>query len=191
MVPGVFLWAQGTGELHLVALLAIPGDAEGVIAVVAGAAGFARLHAGHPHLLTAASFGHEQVGMAFIATEHIDMGGVREGYVAAFLHLVNDIPGMTGDAVAGYAEGLRAVVAGPAGFALFHGLHGDVVAVVLLDEDRRVAATAIGPMHGMAEGNPADGLGLQEETVDPPHRVRGLRNISCSDQQRHDYYPTF
>ena len=94
-----------------------------------GAAGFTVLHVFHGRLVGAA-FGLKQVGMATIAaTKHFNVYGVREGDVAVIFILVENVTGMALGAVTvtGYAESIRPVVTGTAGFTLPHVFHGCLV----------------------------------------------------------------
>lgn len=73
--------------------------------------------------------------MAFVATEHIDVSGMREYDISGVLFLVEDITGMAGCAVTAYPERTVAVVTSSARGTIRHRFHRGVVAVVLRLEE--------------------------------------------------------
>jgi hypothetical protein len=105
--------------------------------------------------------------------------------------LDSNIAGVTGDTVAGDAECLPSVVAGAAGPAPLHHLHGDMVAVILLFEDARVADVAFEGVSTVAEDNRADTLGLDGEFINhladtshPPHAAHAAHADSMQNRDR-------
>jgi hypothetical protein len=64
---------------------------------------------------------------------------------------------------------------GTAGLALLHGRHADLVAVILLDENVRVALNAPGTVDTVAETDPADILGLEKNLVDKTLHSKGKK----------------
>ena len=128
---------------------------------MASPAGFAVFHVCHRRLVGPA-LRLKQVGVAFIAAEHVDVGRVRENHITVILVLVEDIAGMAGRTVAAYAKRGVTVMAGAAGRAVCHRLHGGMVAVVAWLEKVRVAlfATEHPDMNLVAEHHIADLFGL-------------------------------
>lgn len=137
---------QDVGRLvAFVALVALTLDGEGIRAVVAAAAGFPFFHLGHGCLGCAGLVG-EYLGVAVWALEHADMDLVAEDRVGGSLGFEGNFAGfhplVAVAAIAGHGEGFLAVVAGAAGFALFHLRHGHVI--VFAGDDFAVVAASAG-----------------------------------------------
>ncbi len=164
MAPPFFM--RYCPELHLVALLAVTLGAEGVLAVVTGAAGFPLLHPPHADMLHTSLEG-EDLGVAVGAFVHAEMELVAEfdvppvgleGYHARLEPLVAAV------AVAGDGGCILAVVAGAAGFALLHVGHGEAAAYPFVGEDFGMAGGALVihvEMKLVAEDRVVDPLGLE------------------------------
>ena len=106
-------------------------DVESRVAIVAGAAGFTLPHLLHTHLV-AVGFGHEDVRMAFVAAEHVEMRGMRERDHANAIGLNGDLVRDTAVAVGAVlcdAKSCVAIVTCAAGFTCLHLGHADLVAV--------------------------------------------------------------
>lgn len=112
---------EGLGGKAAVAGTTVGCYREGLLAVVAGAAGLALFHLGHAYT---ASLGAGTVAALAAITLAMDMGVVTKGCIAG-LNLI-DAGGGYGAVAAQtillgrYIEGFFAVVTGSAGFALFH-----------------------------------------------------------------------
>ena len=128
---------------------------------MAGPTGFAVFHIFHGGPV-GTTLGLEQVRVAFIATEHVNVCGVRENHIAIILVLVEDIAGMAGRAVAGHTKRGITVMAGATGIAVCHCLHGGMVAVVSWLEKVGMAlvATKHIDMNFVAEHGIANCLGF-------------------------------
>jgi hypothetical protein len=128
--------------------------------------------------------------MAFFAAIHLKVGGVLEDDVADIFVLEGNVhsPGMAGDAVAGNAECLLAVVASSAGPAFLHLFHTDGSAAFITPfEDFRVTFTTFNAMRamlGMVEDDLADGSGPQ---FDFDHHTYGVQNRRQGKDQQNDY----
>ncbi len=153
---------------------------------MAGAAGCAVFHLFHRRLVGPA-LRLKQVGVAFIAAEHVDVSSVRENHISGVFVFVENIAGMAGRTVAGHAKRGITVMAGAAGRAVRHRLHGGMVAVVAWLEKVRVAlfATEHPDMNLVAERNLADTLGLDHNvagvTLDAvPGHAEGLPSVVAS-----------
>src|SRR6185369_11041639 len=104
------------------ALVALAGGGEGVLAVVAEAAGFTALHVSHAEVLGAGLVG-EQLGVAVLALVHFQVEAVAElglAHPGLELDVARLEPLVTLVAVAHRGEGFLAVMAAAAGFALGH-----------------------------------------------------------------------
>ncbi len=122
---------ENVGRLvTFVAFVALAGDSKGVLAIVAGAARLAFLHAGHGRFECACFIG-EGFCMAVRAFKHADMNLVAENRIShtfefegyfAWLH-----PFMAVATVAGNSKGFLAIMTGAAGLPFFHLGHGHIV----------------------------------------------------------------
>lgn len=134
---------------------------------MAGTTGLAALHRLHG-CPVGTTLRLEQIGMTFVATEHVKVSGVREHDISVVIVFIEDITSMAGGAVTGHPKRCVSVVAGAAGCAVFHRFHRGMIAVVLrLEEVGMALVTAEhAGMDIMAEHHLADSLGLN-------------RNITC------------
>lgn len=155
-VSGILLFIE---DIASVASGAIAGHSERRTAIMAGTTGCSVRHRLHRDMV-AVVLGFEGVRMAVFTTERAIMDIVAKNYLADAPGPDCDVPGMAFGATASDAERPLSVVAGSAGLALFHCFHADMVAIVLLLEDLRVAGIAVSTMQAVAEGNAADVLGL-------------------------------
>ena len=196
---------SGVREDHIAVILVLVEDIAGMagrtvaghakrgITVMAGAARLAVCHRIHGGMVAVVAR-LEKIGMALFATEHIDMHFVAEHGNADALGLDRNIASVTGDTVAGHAESLPPVVTGAAGSTLLHQFHGDMVAVVLLFEDTRVADITFEGMPTVAEDNRADTLGLYGEfvnhTCDTTHasHAYSMQNGNRRTNQQQNHY---
>ena len=164
----------------------VAGHAKRGITVMAGAAGRAVCHRIHGGMVAVAPR-LEKVGMALLATKHIDMNFVAEHGIADAFGLDRDIASVTGDTVAGNAESLPPVVTSSAGPASLHQFHGDVVTVILLFEDTRVADITFERMYTVAKDDGADTFGLDGELVnhrsDTSHAYSMQKGNRCANKQ--------
>jgi hypothetical protein len=148
--------------------LTIFSDPKSGITIMASTAGLAALHSFHGCLVGTA-LRLKYIGMAFIATEHFEVSGVREDDITVVSVFVKDITSMAGGAVTGHSKRGAAVMAGAARRAVCHRFHRSVVAIVLRLEEIGMAlvATEQTAMNIMAEHHLADGLGLN-------HNITGM-----------------
>jgi hypothetical protein len=154
----------------------VTGHSERSVAIMTGAAGFAvrhRLHCG----VVAVVLRLEEVWMAIITAKHADVNVVAKHRLANIPGLDRDIAGVTSGTITGDAECLLSVVTGTAGPALLHRFHADVVAVILLFEETRVADITFGAMQTVAEDNFANRLGLYGEFVHHPSYVAHTSHV--------------
>lgn len=145
-------------------------DAEGLLAVMAGAAGFALIHLGHgdPFVWPGGKQGRVAgvaVGVCGKVFFMAEMGGTGGFYV------VRDLLDQVATGALFQGEGFGAVVAGAAGFALFHVRH--CVADLLLDGVYAVVAGVAVVGHAalfdvilVAEDNFAGAFGLKGDIPD-------------------------
>ena len=161
-----FLEGYDAGLERLVALLAVAGGAEGILAVMAGAAGLALFHVPHGEFPAHRLVG-EDSGVAFGAfVVHVEMELVTESGVGNPRSSENDIlrlhPLVAAAAILCDRKNSLAVMAGAAGLPFFHLGHGHRFAVG--DDDLAVVAAAafdvLGDMLFMAEYRIGDGLDL-------------------------------
>ena len=155
-VSGIFLFVD---DIAGMAGGAIAGHPKRRTSIMACAAGRAVRHRFHRDMV-AVVLGFESVRMALFTAERAIMDIVTENYLADAPSPDCDIPSVAFGAAAGHAERSLPIVTGSAGLALLHRLHADMVAIVFLFKNLRVASVTVGTMQAVAEGNAADGLGL-------------------------------
>jgi len=199
---------SGMRKHHITVILVLVEDIAGMagrtvashakrsITVMAGAARLTLGHRIHGRMVAVVPR-LEEVGMALFAAVHVDMNSVTEHGNTDTLGLDRNITGVTGDTVAGHTEGLSPVMTSAAGSALLHQFHGDMVAVILLFEDARVADITLKSMSTMAEDDCADVFGLDREFVyhpsDTSHAPQTSHTYSMknrdrrTNQQQEDY----
>jgi hypothetical protein len=154
----------------------VTGHSERSVAIMTSAARFAvrhRLHRG----MVAVVLRLEEFWMAIITAEHAAVNIMAKHHLANIPGLDRDIAGVTSGTITGDTECLLSVVAGSAGFTLLHRFHADVVAIILLLEEFRVASITVGAMQTMAEDNLADSLGLYGEFVHHPSYVAHTSHV--------------
>lgn len=151
--------------LHVVTLDAVVLHREGVLAVVACAAGSARFHLSHGGRGSALLV-FEDLGVAIGAFEHPQMESmVEEGFTEACL------PGKLGrlearvalTAVTSGGKGILAVMAGAAGFTFFHVGHGVMFGAGPVCKEFRVAIGTLvhAEMEVVAEGGVGNSLDFE------------------------------
>ena len=127
---GIGLEGNRAGFEVVVALVATAGGCEGILAVVAGAAGFPFVHVRHG-VVRGTGLVREHLGVAIFAAVHAGMDFVAEGDVGDSLYLEADVlrfhPSVAVTAIAGHGERLLPVMAGATGLPFFHLCHGDVL----------------------------------------------------------------
>ena len=119
-------------------------DAKRSVAIMAGSTGRPFFHLLHPHLV-AVGFGIENAGMAFIATEHVDMCRMGEldhtNALGLNKDLINGIA-VTGGTVTFDTECRVTIMTRPAGRSFFHLLHSHLIAVSFCLKDVGVTFVA-------------------------------------------------
>jgi len=128
---------------------------------MAGTTGFSVFHIFHGRPVGTA-LRLEQIRMAFVATEHVDVSRVRENHIAVILVLVENIAGMTAGTVAGHPKGSITIMAGAARLAFGHRIHGGMVAIVTRFEEIGMALSTAKhvDMNFVTEFGNTDTLGL-------------------------------
>lgn len=125
--PSLGFEGDDAGLEAFVALIALAGYRKGILAIVAGATRLALFHVGHG-CMSYPSFVWEDLGMAVIAFKHAEMDIVAEIGISKPFDLEDNFTGLHAfvavPAIAGNTEGLFPIVAGTAGFSLFHLSHG-------------------------------------------------------------------
>lgn len=141
-----------------VTLVTLAGNSECILAVVAGTAGFAFLHACHG-CLECSGLVRERFAVTVRALEHADMHLMAEDGISNTLQLEGDLawlhPLVAVAAVSGHRKSHFAVVTGTTGFPFFHLRHG--YAAILAGNNLAVMAASagkacLGNMCIMAEG---------------------------------------
>jgi len=112
-------------KLHVVTGTAIVLYGECRLAVVAGTTGLASTHLFHVVAFAFLMIRNENTGVTIAATVHGRMGGVRKGCIT-IIYFEGDVMGwVAGTAVIINGKGFGAVMAGAAGFAFTHIVHGE------------------------------------------------------------------
>jgi hypothetical protein len=107
-------------------------DTESRVAIMTGSAGFAILHPGHANLI-GVGLGDKNIRMTFATAEHLRVDVMTERNSADILRLNRHVSSITvtGHTVSCDTKRGITIMAGTAGFSVFHLFHTDLVAVGL------------------------------------------------------------